>query len=77
MDSTGEVARFVGDPYQGGMRLLDAESLSFRNPTVPVQSRMTFTPNADASVRQHGEISQDGGATWTTTYDYTYRRSAP
>ncbi len=36
--------------------------------------RMTFTPNADGSVRQHGEMSADDGKTWTTEYDLTYRK---
>jgi len=28
----------------------------------------------DSTVRQHGELSNDGGATWTTTYDFYYHR---
>lgn len=41
-------------------------------------NRMTFTPNAaDRSVRQFGEISTDGGTTWTTAYDFTYRPARP
>jgi hypothetical protein len=40
-------------------------------------TRMTFTPNAaERSVRQVGEISTDGGATWTAAYDFTYRKAA-
>ena len=40
----------------------------------PVFNRMTFTVNADGSVRQFGEASSDRGATWTVRYDFTYRR---
>jgi len=76
VDSTGEVTRFVGGPYEGGMRLTDPANLTARNPTAPVQTRMTFTPNADGSVRQFGEVSTDGGATWAARYDFTYRRRA-
>ncbi len=36
--------------------------------------RLTFTPLDDGSVRQHGEQSIDGGKTWTTAYDFFYRR---
>ena len=36
--------------------------------------RLTFSKLADGSVRQHDELSTDGGATWVTQYDYTYRR---
>jgi hypothetical protein len=33
---------------------------------------MTFTRNADGSVRQHSDQRIDGGP-WTERYDYTYR----
>jgi hypothetical protein len=36
--------------------------------------RLTFTPVNDSTVRQHGELSKDGGSTWTTTYDFYYHR---
>jgi hypothetical protein len=36
--------------------------------------RVTWTPNADGSVRQHWESTADGGATWTTQFDGTYAR---
>ena len=39
----------------------------------PIQ-RLTFTPVNDSTVRQHGELSKDGGSTWTTTYDFYYHR---
>lgn len=72
VDSTGEVTRFVGGPHQGGMRLTDPANSTAGQPA-PFQTRMTFTANADGSVRQHGETSPDGAA-WTSRYDFTYRR---
>lgn len=39
------------------------------------QVRMTYTPAADGSVRQQGEASFDGGASWTPTFDFTYRKA--
>ena len=36
--------------------------------------RMSYIPGGDGSVRQVGETSTDGGASWTPGYDYTYRR---
>lgn len=36
--------------------------------------RLTFSPVDSATVRQLGESSADGGATWTTTYDFYYHR---
>lgn len=57
----------------------DGKSLSFisRPPASTERApmlRLTFTPLDDGSVRQHGEQSTDGGTTWTTTYDFFYRR---
>ena len=34
--------------------------------------RITWTPLAGGAVRQHWEISQDGGRTWTTSFDGKY-----
>jgi hypothetical protein len=36
--------------------------------------RGTWTPNADGSVRQHFEISADGGQTWANWFDGRYVR---
>jgi hypothetical protein len=36
--------------------------------------RTTLTPNADGTVRQHIEVSTDGGETWKTTFDAVYVR---
>lgn len=72
MDSTGEVTRFVGNPHEGGMRLTDPANIA-APATTPQHTRMTFSQNADGSVRQFGETSPDG-VTWTASYDFTYRR---
>lgn len=42
-----------------------------------VPQRITWTPAADGSVRQHWETSEDGGANWTTAFDGTYRKFTP
>ena len=36
-------------------------------------TRMTYSPLPQGAVRQHGEFSADGGASWVTTFDFTYR----
>ena len=36
--------------------------------------RITWTPNADGSVRQLWETSEDGGTTWVSAFDGTYRK---
>jgi hypothetical protein len=67
MDSGGGVTVFEGGPRDGAM-VLEAPS---RGGAV---QRMTVSPEPDGSVRQRGESSADGGATWTPGYDFTYRR---
>ena len=39
-----------------------------------LMQRMTFTKLGNDKVRQHGENSNDGGKTWTTSFDLEYRR---
>lgn len=50
--------------FQGTIRSADREWLD----------RTTLTPNADGTVRQHIEISVDGGVSWRTTFDAVYKR---
>jgi hypothetical protein len=37
--------------------------------------RMSYSRNADGSVRQLGEQSTDDGKSWTPSFDFTYRPS--
>ena len=39
------------------------------------RQRITWTPGADGSVRQHWETSDDDGATWATSFLGLYRRA--
>lgn len=67
MDSGGAVTVFEGGSRDGTM-VLEAPG---RGGAV---KRMTVSPEADGSVRQRGETTTDGGATWAAGYDFTYRR---
>ena len=40
----------------------------------PMRSELSWTPGGDGTVRQVWRQSNDGGATWTTTFDGVYRR---
>ena len=73
VDSVGDVTVFTGDATADGMRLT-AQGDVEPGDASPVTNRMTFTRNADGSVRQHGQQSRDEGVTWVTRYDFTYRR---
>lgn len=74
VDSTGNRVRFVGGPFEGGMRIT-TEAPVFISPTQQAYSRITFTNNTDGTVLQHGEQSADGQA-WSTSYAFIYRRRA-
>jgi hypothetical protein len=66
-DSNGAVTVFEGGMRDGSM-VLEA-------PGRPgAIQRMTVSPLPDGSVRQRGESTTDGGATWRPGYDFTYRR---
>jgi hypothetical protein len=67
MDSNGAVTVFEGGLRDGAM-VLEAPG---RGGAV---QRMTVSPEPDGSVRQRGESTTDGGASWTPGYDFTYRR---
>jgi len=72
VDSHGDVTRFIGDAAPTGMVFTAPGD---RSPDFEGEQtqRMTFTRQADGSVRQLGETSADNGATWTQSYDFTYR----
>jgi hypothetical protein len=37
-------------------------------------NRITWTPNADGTVRQHWEVSKDQGTSWQTAFDGLYKK---
>jgi hypothetical protein len=39
-----------------------------------VVNRISWTPQAEGTVRQHWETSTDGGKSWTTAFDGRYAR---
>jgi tetratricopeptide (TPR) repeat protein len=71
VDDQGAVSIFDGEFRDGAMRLV-GYSQDPNGARIP--ARLTLTPMPDGSVRQLGENSLDGGKTWTTQYDLTYRR---
>jgi hypothetical protein len=62
--------------YRNGR--LDGTTLRFlgerTTPQGKLDLRLSFTPLAPNRVRQQAENSTDGGATWTTVYDFLYIR---
>jgi hypothetical protein len=69
--SNGTVTSYDGEFLDGAMRFEGTQNPRGGKP-VPV--RLTFTPLPDGRVRQTGEISTDGGASWSIGYDFYYVR---
>jgi hypothetical protein len=58
--------------YEDGKMILEGETRNQKGESV--LNRITFYDNDDGSVRQHWEISNDGGETWTTAFDGLYTK---
>ena len=66
-----------GDVHEYRESQTDGSSLVFFwKPPAATQTiiRLTFTPIDKDTVRQHSELSDDGGKTWKTEYDFYYHR---
>lgn len=74
MDASGGVLMLEGAFIDGSMTLSDRTLPGKADPNAV--NEITWTPNADGSVRQHWRASKDGGKTWTTAFDGRYVRSS-
>ena len=66
----GLVLRLDGG-LQNGSMVLEGELIEGDG---VVLQRITWTPSDDGSVRQLWETSEDGGTSWSTAFDGTYRK---
>lgn len=66
----GLVLRLEGGLRDGAMRL-EGEITEGED---TILQRITWTPSPDGSVNQNWETSGDGGKTWATAFDGTYRK---
>lgn len=74
VDGTGSVLTLDGKFENGGMTLSDRNVPG--KPDTNDINEITWTPNADGSVRQHWRTSADGGKTWKTAFDGKYVKSS-
>jgi hypothetical protein len=58
--------------FADGVMVLEGESIDREG--VRVRNRISWFDNDDGTVRQHWQVSKDGGATWVTAFDGLYRR---
>ena len=71
VSNSGEVLNLTGG-YADGTLTLRGESK--RTDGTNLQHRLSFHANPNRSVRQFWEVSSDGGATWTSSFDGLYRK---
>lgn len=71
--SGGAITEFVGEFKDGAMRFVGETKAGAENEP---QRRLTFFHISENEVRQFAEKSNDGGKTFTTEYDFTYKRRA-
>lgn len=74
VDSSNARVDFVGG-LTGGKMVLVGDWKGVNGPGQDAITRMTYTHNADGSVRQFGEQSTDHGLTWQPSFDFTYQPS--
>jgi hypothetical protein len=75
VDAANSRVDFAGALVDGKM-VLTGEWKGVLGPGKDALIRMTYSKNADGTVRQHGEQSTDGGKSWSTNFDFTYRPKA-
>lgn len=71
MDNAGGVLDLYGGLVDGKM-IMAGETITPQG--TKRLERISWTPKADGSVRQHWEQSPDGGKTWNTVFDGLYRK---
>ena len=71
VDAANSRVDFTGGLVDGKMVLI-GDWKGINGPGKDALIRMTYSKNADGSVRQHGEQSTDAGKTWSTSFDFTY-----
>ena len=71
VDAANSRVDFTGGLVDGKMVLI-GDWKGVNGPGKDALIRMTYSKNADGSVRQHGEQSTDAGKTWSTSFDFTY-----
>lgn len=71
MGAEGAASEFSGTAGDGVMNF---EGESHLPDGRTVRRKMILTRLGPDRVRQHSELSRDGGKTWVVNYDYTYKR---
>jgi hypothetical protein len=73
VDNSGSRLHLSGGLAAGNMVLQGVQDKPNAQSGLKQHERITWTPNADGSVRQHWETSTDDGKSWKTSFDGLYR----
>lgn len=73
VDNVGGSTEYLEGKFADNKMIFQTKPFSFSKDTVATR-RLTFYNLSPDKVRQHGEITKDGGASWKTEYDLEYRR---
>lgn len=72
IDNQGGNLQLEGE-WNGSAMVLQGKPIKNRQGQLQVD-RITWTPNADGTVRQFWEASTDNGASWSVAFDGMYRK---
>lgn len=76
VDSSGSKALLDGS-FAAGKMILEATTADPKRPGIEITQRITWSKNADGSVRQLWDTSEDGGKSWTVAFDGKYVAAKP
>lgn len=75
VDNVGGSTEYLKGKAQLNLVVFETHPFRFSADTMAVR-RLSFHSLGTNKVRQHGEITKDGGLTWATEYDLEYRRKS-
>jgi hypothetical protein len=73
VDNAGGSTEYLEGKFADNKMVFHTSPFRFSKDTMAVR-RLTFYNLSPDKVRQHGQVSKDGGSTWSTEYDLEYRR---
>ncbi|MFZ1785616.1 MAG: nuclear transport factor 2 family protein [Ferruginibacter sp.] len=73
VDNAGGTNEYMQGKFENNQIIYISTPFKFNKDSMAIR-KMTFTNLNAEKLRQHGEISKDGGQTWATEYDLEYRR---
>ena len=73
VDNAGGTNEYLQGKFENKQIIYSSQPFNLNKDTMAIR-KMTFTNLGPNKLRQHGEISKDNGATWSTEYDLDYRR---